>query len=289
MALFFMMLPLFLSLGSKSYSFSPFIMQTANREWAPSEQAKERIHSMLTECLTQNPSILENALLKNPHILARFFKKHPSIFWDAQQNMIENFSENVSHSIQKSTERILKNSPELWGNMQKKPITVGKKTIILFLDPLCPHSIGLFRDMLSLARTEHTPLSLCPHWITQHDDINSQIVVRSLIAAHTLGKLEAYLDLLLGHVGHLSAGFALTLAKKIGADVKEFHTTMFSSDTDQHLTDARSYGNQFQFPGFPTMMCQKESTSTGPQNSPSFDIIEGRPDSLQSLSQWLFR
>lgn len=272
MGLVFIGLPLFLALSSKIYS---------------TPHSTQDIEEVISGCLAENPSILENALLQNPEILTRVFKQHPSIFWNAQHNMIENFSETVSHNVQKSTARIFKNSPELWAQIQKNPVTTGKKSIIIFLDPLCPHSIGLFRDLLALSCEPKTSWTICPHWITQHHDVNSQIIVRSLMASHMLGKLEAYLDMILSHSGTLSAGFALTLAKKIGCDIKEFHSHMFSADTDQYLMDSRSYGNQFQFPGFPTMIHQKEEPNSSSGQIPPFEIIEGRPDSLGSLAKML--
>jgi hypothetical protein len=274
MRLFFMAVPLFLALSSSAYS-NPL---------SPTD-----LPYLIAECLSDNPSILENTLMENPDILARFFKVYPSVFSAAQQNMIEHFSETVSQDLQKSTQRLFKNSPELWGKLKKNPITSGKKHIIVFLDPLCPHSMALFRDLLDLSRHSKKPLALCPHWITQHHDVNGQIIVRSLMAAHLLGKLQAYLDIILNQVGPLSAGLALTLAKQIGCDIKKFHSHMFNASTDQYLMDARSYGNQFQFPSFPTMLYQKEDLSKKDLSDQPFEMIEGRPDSLTALSKMLSR
>ncbi|MBM3632041.1 MAG: hypothetical protein FJX00_03620 [Alphaproteobacteria bacterium] len=270
MRLFFIGIPLFLSLASGAYSeaISP-----------------TNLPCLIAECLMQNPSIIEHALMENPDIMARFFKTHPSVFSAAQQDMIEHFSETVSCDLKKNTQRLFKNSPELWGHLQKAPITSGKRHIIVFLDPLCPHSMALFRDLLALSSHAKTPLALCPHWITQHHDVNGQIIVRSLMAAHILGKLQAYLDIILNQTGPLSAGLALTLAKKIGCDIKAFHSHMFNAHTDQYLMDARAYGNQFQFPSFPTMLYQKDDLGDHAAPNKSFEMIEGRPDSLSSLAK----
>ncbi len=273
MRLFLMTVPLFLALYSGGYC---------------NTNSPADLPCLIAECLSENPSIIENTLMENPDILARFFKAHPSVFSAAQQDMIEHFSETVSQDLQKSTQRLFTNSPELWGHLQKNPITSGKRHIVAFLDPLCPHSMALFRDLLALSSNAKTPLALCPHWITQHHDVNGQIIVRSLMAAHILGKLQAYLDIILNHVGPLSTGLALTLAKQIGCDIKAFHSHMFNAHTDQYLTDARSYGNQLQFPSFPTMLYQKENLGEKALGQP-FEMIEGRPDSLTSLSKLLLQ
>lgn len=272
MRLFFMAVPLFLGLSSSVYS----------NIISPTD-----LPGLMAECLSENPSIIENTLMENPGILARFFKAHPSVFSAAQQDMIEHFSETVSKDLQKSTQRLFINSPELWGQLQKNPIKSGKRHVVVFLDPLCPHSMALFRDLLDLSSNATNPFALCPHWITQHHDINGQIIVRSLMAAHILGKLQAYLDIILNQVGPLSTGLALTLAKQIGCDIKAFHSHMFNAHTDQYLMDARSYGNQFQFPSFPTMLYQKEHLGEKDLADQPFEIIEGRPDSLMALSKML--
>jgi hypothetical protein len=274
MRLFFIGIPLFLSLASGVYS------ETISLPNLP---------RLIAECLMENPSIIEHTLMENPDIMARFFKTHPSVFSAAQNDMIEHFSETVSCDLQKNTHRLFKNSPELWGHLQKTPITSGKRHIVAFLDPLCPHSMALFRDLLALSSHAKNPLALCPHWITQHHDVNGQIIVRSLMAAHILGKLQAYLDIILNHVGPFSAGMALTLAKQIGCDIKEFHSHMFNADTDQYLMDARAYGNQFQFPSFPTLLYQKEHLGEKDTPEHPFEMIEGRPDSLTALSKMLSR
>jgi hypothetical protein len=274
MRLFFMAVPLFLALSTGVYShiISP-----------------PDLPGLISECLSENPSMIENILMENPGIMARFFKAHPSVFSAAQHDMIEHFSETVSQDLQKNTQRLFTNSPELWGQLQKTPITSGKKHVVVFLDPLCPHSIALFRDLLDLSRHGKNPLALCPHWVTQHHDVNGQIIVRSLMAAHILGKLQAYLDIILNHVGPLSAGLALTLAKQVGCDIKAFHSHMFNAHTDQYLMDARAYGNQFRFPSFPTMLYQKEHIGEKDTPDQSFEMIEGRPDSLMTLSKMLSR
>ena len=92
MRLFFIGIPLFLSLASGVYSeaISP-----------------TNLPCLIAECLMENPSIIEHALMENPDIMARFFKTHPSVFSAAQQDMIEHFSETVSCDLKQNTQRLL--------------------------------------------------------------------------------------------------------------------------------------------------------------------------------------
>lgn len=296
MALFSRACPLFFSLMTLCHALphgeakSP---PSAGKSHLFSAPSKEFFASLMEELLKENPHILATALGENPEILASVFSKNPHILWDAQQKMIADFSEHASENVYKHTEKILSNSPELWGQLQKKPLRSGKKHIILFLDPLCPHSMALLKDTLTLSSGEnnnnHAP---CPHFVTKHQDIRAQMIARSLVAAHALGKLEAFLEILISRIHQLSAELAQNIALELGLNRELFQKHMFSSHADEALLNARAYANQFQFQGLPTILYKRENsgesrrTEAGSQER-SFELIEGHPDTLESLMELL--
>jgi hypothetical protein len=289
MALFLLALPLFLSIAAKPYATLPLPRSRPALGMIHlfSHQSKEMLGMLMEKILTEKPAILTNILNKNPKILTDVFANNPRILWDAQQKMISDFSESVSENTYKSVARILKNSPELWNQMEKKAITAGGKSMIVFLDPLCPHSMLLLRDMLKLARSVHRPWAVCPHWITKHQDTKSQMIVRSLAAAHALGKLEAFLEILIDGVQEVSLEYILPLASQLGMDLEKFQQSMFSPETDQGLLDSRAYGNQFQFQGFPTVLYKKQNINAPSMRDTAFELMEGRPDNLETLLEML--
>ena len=255
---------------------------------------------LIQNILTNNPGIIQKVLLENPEILDSFFKKHTHVLYDAQQKMIEDFSEHVSENLLTHTNETLENSPELWTHMGKNPINPGSKKVVAFLDPLCPHSTLLFKDLMELAHKSDQGFSVCPHWIAHHQDKKSMLAVRALLAAYAMGKIKDYIDLWIHRIENLSQKDITNIASQLGLNSKRFKNHMFSQETNKCIQDARQYRNQFRFQGFPTLVYKKSDVkptasvtlppddASGPSDGPFF-IIEGRPSDPKELSSMLSR
>jgi hypothetical protein len=230
---------------------------------------------------------MQEILMENPEILDLFFKKHPNVFANAQQRLIEHFSESVSDNLLTHTNETLRNSPDLWINMEKNPMHPRGKKIIAFLDPLCPHSALLFKDLMQLASASNQRFSFCPHWVAHHQDEKSMLAARALLAAYALGKISAYMDLWINRIQNLSEKDIPAITSQLGINKDLFKKHMFSTETNQCIQNSRQYRNQFHFQGFPTLLYKKNEKNTANDQEAPFLIIEGRPCDPQELAPLL--
>jgi len=283
---FLMAMPLFLTLASE---FAPpedtvsLTEQSTHCAHSPSNETEppcqKKILYQIEKILTENPNILKNALTKNPDILSHVLTKYPGILFHAQQKMIADFSEKASDNVQNHTQKLLRNTPELWENLQKNAINTGSKNIVIFLDPLCQHSLFLLKDLLQLISLSDNTLAICPHWITQHEDIKGQLIVRSILAAHAMGKTLPFLERILECMETMSLKNILAIASELEICPDAFQKNMNTRKIHQHILLSRAYGNQFQFQGSPTILYKTDDQL--------FEVIEGRPESIEVLAKLL--
>ena len=220
-------------------------------------------------------------------LIKHALKADPSLLISTYRHIVRHLPDSSQEPYGQHIVRQFNLKPHLWQQLTKG---ATQRCLVVFLDPLCPHSSALFHHLLHLGGSILHNWNIRPFWWSPDPQKRHAYVTKALwiLSIHRLiVPLCQALEQRGCSLHHLTPSLMRDVLESLGVNMMQFQEAMDNPMLDTIMNQVTNILKELDIKSFPVMICKAKSPQHTNPRAQSFRVFQGCPKTKDDVWRWL--